>query len=91
MLSNSGHPVIGMTLRYDRLDNFWFVLLHELGHIFLHLFNGLRFDFFDEEDGSEADQIEREADKFALDTLIPPEAWNQCLSRFAMTAEADSD
>lgn len=26
-------PVIGMTLRYDRIDNFWFVLRHELEHI----------------------------------------------------------
>ena len=25
-----GTPVIGLTLRYDRLDNFWFCLLHEL-------------------------------------------------------------
>ena len=26
-------PVIGMTLRYDRIDNFWFVLRHEIEHI----------------------------------------------------------
>lgn len=26
-------PVIGMTLRYDRIDNFWFVLRHELEHV----------------------------------------------------------
>jgi HTH-type transcriptional regulator/antitoxin HigA len=31
-----GNPVIGMTLRLDRLDNFWFTLLHELGHIILN-------------------------------------------------------
>ena len=30
MKSPSSRPVIGMTLRYDRLDNFWFVLFHEL-------------------------------------------------------------
>lgn len=28
-----GQPVIGMTTRYDRIDNFWFVLLHELEHV----------------------------------------------------------
>lgn len=27
------HPVIGMTLRFDRIDNFWFVLRHEIEHI----------------------------------------------------------
>ena len=26
-------PVIGMTMRYDRIDNFWFVLRHELEHV----------------------------------------------------------
>jgi len=26
-------PVIGMTLRFDRIDNFWFVLRHECEHI----------------------------------------------------------
>lgn len=28
-------PVIGMTLRHDRIDNFWFVLRHELEHVLL--------------------------------------------------------
>ena len=28
-----GTPVIGLTLRYDRIDNFWFCLLHELAHV----------------------------------------------------------
>jgi HTH-type transcriptional regulator / antitoxin HigA len=26
-------PVIGLTLRYDRIDNFWFVLRHEIEHV----------------------------------------------------------
>ncbi|MGC9966227.1 MAG: ImmA/IrrE family metallo-endopeptidase [Syntrophobacteraceae bacterium] len=30
---NDTSPVIGMTLRYDRIDNFWFVLRHELQHV----------------------------------------------------------
>jgi HTH-type transcriptional regulator/antitoxin HigA len=88
MLSDGERPVIGLTLRYDRLDNFWFVLFHELGHVFLHLFDGLHYDFFDEEGASDTDSIEAEADKFALDALIPEELWNQCLSRFALSEEA---
>ena len=31
------NPVIGLTLRYDRIDNFWYTLLHELAHVGLHL------------------------------------------------------
>ena len=30
---NEKSPVIGMTLRFDRIDNFWFVLRHELEHV----------------------------------------------------------
>ena len=88
MISPEGFPVVALTLRYDRLDNFWFVLFHELGHVFLHLFTSLRLDFFDEEDGNDAEGVEREADVFALDRLIPDAVWKQCLSRFALTEEA---
>lgn len=28
-----GQPVVGMTTRFDRIDNFWFVLRHELEHV----------------------------------------------------------
>lgn len=30
---NEQSPVVGMTLRHDRIDNFWFVLRHELEHV----------------------------------------------------------
>lgn len=32
-LNEGTSPVIGMSLRYDRIDNFWFVLRHELEHV----------------------------------------------------------
>lgn len=88
MLSAFSQPVVALTLRYDRLDNFWFVLFHELAHVFLHLTQGLRFDFFDEEEGDKTDRIEQEADQFALNALVPETAWEQCLSRFVLTEEA---
>ena len=88
MLGESGHPIIALTLRFDRLDNFWFVLLHELGHVFLHLMAGMRYDFFDDNDAVASDRIEAEADEFALDNLIAPTDWAQCLSRFAVSDEA---
>ena len=88
MLAHGGRPVIGLTLRYDRTDNFWFVLFHELGHVFLHLFDGIRYDFFDDDTSKAHDTIEGQADEFALNTLIPEEKWEQCLSRFALSEEA---
>ena len=30
---NDVSPVIGMSLRFDRIDNFWFVLRHEMEHV----------------------------------------------------------
>lgn len=35
-LSTDG-PIVALTGRYDRVDNFWFTLAHELSHITLHL------------------------------------------------------
>ena len=86
MLGEAERPVIGMTLRYDRLDNFWFVLFHELGHVFRHLRRGM--DFFDDDEATSSDKVEREADRFALMNLISDEEWGRCLSRFSATDEA---
>jgi HTH-type transcriptional regulator/antitoxin HigA len=67
-------PVIGMTLRYDRLDNFWFTLFHELAHISLH--SGEQMDFIDDLDvDAKMDPKEREADKLAGEALIPEKEW----------------
>ena len=30
---NDAAPVVGLSMRYDRIDNFWFVLRHELEHV----------------------------------------------------------
>lgn len=37
LLDLDGQPVIGLTLRFDRLDHFWFTLLHEVVHVWKHL------------------------------------------------------
>jgi HTH-type transcriptional regulator/antitoxin HigA len=88
MVLDTGNPVVAMTIRHDRLDNFWFVLLHELAHIALHLFDSLQMDFFDEESKGSGDSIEREADEYALESLISSQSWNSCISRFTMTPDA---
>ncbi len=81
-------PIIGLTLRYDRLDHFWFVLFHELAHIYIHLFQGTCYNFFDDDTANSVDAIELEADEFALNTLIPKDQWECALSRFALSEEA---
>ena len=82
LLLNNGTPVIGMTLRYDRLDNFWFCLLHELAHVIKHLSNNETDIFVDDLDlrGHEteiSDTKENEADELAQNALIPPDVWEK--------------
>lgn len=69
-----GAPMMALTLRHDRLDNFWFCLFHELAHITKHLCGDDADAFFDNLDEKGNGQ-ESEADKFALDGLILPEEW----------------
>lgn len=69
-------PVLAMTLRHDRLDNFWFTLLHEIGHIALHLNQPSNDVFVDsEEEENEESELEAEANAFAKDSLIPRDVW----------------
>jgi len=42
-------PIIGLTLRYDRIDSFWFTLMHELAHLMLG-HHALHLDNFDDKE-----------------------------------------
>ena len=81
-------PVIGLTLRHDRVDNFWFTLIHELAHISLHLDNESSIFYDDLDMEAEDDPREREADRLAGETLIPDEAWNQSPASHLRSPEA---
>ena len=70
-----GRPVIGLTLRYDRIDNFWFTLMHELAHVSLHLGTGEEGAFLDDLELKESNQMEKDADELATNALIPPDIW----------------
>ena len=76
-----GTPVIGLTLRYDRLDNFWFCLLHELAHIGRHMDGTKNNEAFIDDlslrgvEGMRRDPKEDEADDWAEKGLIPAEIW----------------
>lgn len=76
MLLPDGSPVIGMTLRHDRLDNFWHCLLHECAHIWRHLGNEGAPDFFHDDFDVRGDlnAAEAEADEVACEALIPQTA-----------------
>jgi len=78
--------VIGMTLRYDRLDNFWFVLLHEVAHLVLHCQQLSSKTFFDDLDAP-ADELETHADNFASASLLPDNIWETAMARYLRTPE----
>lgn len=81
-------PVIGLTLRHDRIDNFWFTLTHELAHLSLHLDNESSIFYDDLDMEAEDDPREREADYLAGEVLIPDEAWKQSPASHLLSPEA---
>lgn len=85
---NDMSPVIGMSIRYDRIDNFWFVLRHELEHVIrLH---GKKTIMLDAElEGERAGtgecvaQEERIANEAAAEFCVPQKRMESFIARKA--------
>ncbi len=75
MLDDDGTPVVALTLRHDRVDNFWFALLHELVHVQKHLTADRLFIADNLDDKTRASTEEIEADAGAQEALIPAVEW----------------
>jgi HTH-type transcriptional regulator / antitoxin HigA len=58
-------PTIVYTARYKRLDNFWFVMAHEIGHIILQHFNAKMRFIIEYNAGTEGNEMEKEANEAA--------------------------
>lgn len=82
-MSESGHPVIAMSLRYKRLDNFWFTLMHELAHIALHK-EMLVTPILDDLDEVSTDKTEKQADRLALNSFISRSDWRSCTPKYEL-------
>lgn len=81
-----GAPVIGLTLRYDRIDSFWFCLLHELAHLGRHMDTHGDTAFVDdltlrEVEGDRREPKEAQADQWAEEALVPLAIWETCEAR----------
>lgn len=72
---SDGTPILALTLRQDRLDNFWFTMLHEVAHLWKHVDQDETF-LDDLEAGSE-DRREAEANRIAREALIPRIVWKR--------------
>ncbi len=81
-------PLVALSLRFDRIDYFWFTLGHELGH----LLHGDAKDFCDDDLARGEDEepesvhanpaaVERKADDFAAQWLVPKDALASFVAR----------
>ena len=83
---NDESPVIGMSLRHNRIDNFWFVLRHELEHVLRqHAHDTVFLDAELEENraGSETNiaNEERVANEAAADFCVPTNQMERFIAR----------
>jgi len=83
----NGLPVVGMTLRYSRLDNFWFTLMHELSHVFLH-YDEIGTPIIEDLQLESHELLEKQANKYAQNILIPRRDWYRCPPRYERTNES---
>lgn len=76
--------LIQLSARHKSDDHFWFTFFHEAGHILLH---GRKKLFIDAEEHENTEE-EREANRFASDTLIAPQEWQRFVgaSRYTQAA-----
>jgi len=81
---NPHRPIILISLRYKKTDHFWFTFFHEAAHVLKHAKRGNFLDYLAFEDGKEED----EANRFAADFLIPPDAFERFKSSGKVTKQS---
>jgi HTH-type transcriptional regulator/antitoxin HigA len=77
---NDSAPVVAMSLRYDRIDNFWFVLRHEMEHVDKLHGRGTAVSWLD---------AELEGEKAGVNDNLPEEerVANKAAANFGFTEE----
>lgn len=78
-------PVVALSLRYDRIDWFWFTLCHELSHVRHRDAISVDSDLTgeDREFAAAKSPVERRADNEAASTMIDPEVLESFVRRVA--------
>jgi HTH-type transcriptional regulator/antitoxin HigA len=81
-------PVIGMSLRFDRIDNFWFVLRHEIEHVLRGHGKAVPEGMIDTElqgdhagTGDSVPEEERVANLAAADFCVPHDKMSSFIAR----------
>jgi HTH-type transcriptional regulator/antitoxin HigA len=77
LLTEQGTPIVALTLRIDRVDYFWFTLLHEVVHVWKHL-RSADEAFVDRVEADESpERVEQEANRMARDAFVPHSGWKR--------------
>lgn len=83
---SENEPVIGMSVRFDRIDHFWFVLAHELAHVLFK--DGQQHPILDVDlvgvdaiKSADKPEIEKRADTWAEDFVIPAQEMTHFIDR----------
>lgn len=80
-------PIVALSLRHDRMDNFWFALMHELVHVQKHLRGSHPFIADNLDDKTRSSREEHEADQGARDALIPATEWQKSAVKIVHSPE----
>jgi HTH-type transcriptional regulator / antitoxin HigA len=86
--------LVALTLRYKTDDQVWFTFFHELSHILLHrkhhgfILDNAAEDLVDNIVDPKMQRDEEEANRFAADTLVPPEALSEFLKKGELSNDA---
>lgn len=78
----NGVPVVAVSFRYPRLDNFWFTLMHELAHVVLHR-EQLIQPIVDDLDSAINTPIEIAANRLAKSTIVDRHKWRNCKAKYS--------
>lgn len=78
---SENNPAIALTLRHNRIDNLAFTILHEIGHIALHLKDNKEIKFIDL-NKIEENEFENEANLYAQESLIPSDYWEDLVENY---------
>lgn len=76
---NEKSPVIAMSLRYDRIDNFWFTLMHEMIHIKYREQSPVDVDIGESDE--DLPVMEQRANREGGNLLIPSDKLDSFISR----------
>ena len=80
---DSDQPTVALTLRFDRIDHFWFVLMHELGHV--RDMEGSIDRDLQQEVSEPASEAEMRANQFASSSLVPLDKLDDFIARVRPT------